>query len=281
MNAAHLGGLFDALFDDAAMYPPASVGLPDAIAAHGRHRLAWYADTVGPFVCNAERLRQVDAQARERRLDPLDVALVVSAGLDEVPAAIERVQGCTALRLRAVEVPIGPHRRADVMRVLTPIAATATVYLEIPVLSVTERHVHDLSAAGLRLKLRTGGTSIDSFRSEKELARPILLCAAERLRFKCTAGLHHAVRQRDPATLFEHHGFLNILLAARIAAATGNLVATAETLAERSAEAIAYRVADLTAADVTASRAMLASIGTCSIDEPITDLLKMGLVAAP
>jgi hypothetical protein len=101
------------------------------------------------------------------------------------------------------------------------------------------------------------------------------------LRFKCTAGLHHAVRHRDPLTMFEHHGFLNLLLAARIAAATGNLVATADALAERDPAALAYRTSDLTATDVTASRALVASLGTCSIHEPIDDLLAMGLVRRP
>ena len=38
--------------------------------------------------------------------------------------------------------------------------------------------------------------------------------------FKCTAGLHHAVRHRAADTGFEHHGFLNVLLAVA-AALTG------------------------------------------------------------
>ena len=33
--------------------------------------------------------------------------------------------------------------------------------------------------------------------------------------FKCTAGLHNAVRHRAADTGFEHHGFLNVLLATR------------------------------------------------------------------
>jgi len=277
----HLAGLFDGLFDDASLYPPASTELAEAVREHAVHRLAWYSDTVGPFVCNAERLRKLDALVQSLKLPPLDVAVVVPAGLDAVPTAVATAEQCTSLRLRAIETPIGTHGRVEVLRTLQPLTANAIVYLEIPVISVTERHVHDLNGAGLRLKLRTGGTTVDAFRSEKELARPILLCAGERLRFKCTAGLHHAVRHRDPLTMFEHHGFLNLLLAARIAAATGNLVATADALAERDPAALAYRTSDLTATDVTASRALVASLGTCSIHEPIDDLLAMGLVRRP
>ena len=41
----------------------------------------------------------------------------------------------------------------------------------------------------------------------------ITACAERAVAFKCTAGLHHAVRHDDPATGFRHHGFLNIVVA--------------------------------------------------------------------
>jgi hypothetical protein len=178
-------------------------------------------------------------------------------------------------------VPLGSHRREDALGSLEPLTEQVAVYLEIPVLAVTERHVHDLAAARIRLKLRTGGTSIDAFRTEAELAVPLVMCAAERLAFKCTAGLHNALRHRDAQTLFEHHGFLNLVLAARVAASTGNAAATTAILAERDPGEVARRVADLSDTDVTAVRALFTSFGTCSIAEPIADLVLLGLVAAP
>ena len=40
--------------------------------------------------------------------------------------------------------------------------------------------------------------------------------------YKCTAGLHHALRHRDHETGFEHHGFLNVLLATRARSTAGH-----------------------------------------------------------
>jgi hypothetical protein len=273
------GGLFTALFDDAAMYPPADTKMPAAVRQHARHRLSWYADTVGPFVCHSRRLAELAGHVDALGLEPLPVAAVVSEGISGLADLQASAARFDALRLTAVEVPLKHARRADALRALEPLrAAGVPCYLEIAIAQVDDRAVHELSAAGLRLKLRTGGTSIDAFRTEAELAVPIVRCAAERLQFKCTAGLHNAVRHRDEQTLFEHHGFLNVALAARTAAATGSATATAAELAERDPSAVAARVHELGERDVAAIRAMFCSFGTCSIDEPIADLQQMGLV---
>ncbi|MGI8760169.1 MAG: hypothetical protein ACR2LF_02490 [Jatrophihabitantaceae bacterium] len=282
MNSTHLSALFTGLLDDAALYPPADLKLPEAVAGHARHRLSWYSELLGPFVCNVRRLPILAGLVEQLGLAPFDVAAVVPDGLDDLPYLRAAQREHPALRLRAIEVPLKQHRLSQAITALAPhFSGGLPCYVEIAVSRIDERHVHELSAEGLRLKLRTGGTSIDTFHSEPELAAPIVMCAAERLAFKCTAGLHNAVRHRDTATKFEHHGFLNVILAARVAAASGSASATAASLREQDPLAVAEQVGALSAADVPAIRAMFCSFGTCSIDEPVADLVAMGLVKAP
>jgi hypothetical protein len=282
MIGGHLAELFTGLFDDASMFPPRDEPVQSAVTGHLAHRAAWYADLVGPFVCAAKRLAAVDALAARHGVDQLEVTMVVPAGLETLGQAVEQARHCERIRLAGVEVPLGPHRLVDALSHLVPLLADARgVYLEIPVPAVTEHHVHALAPTGVRLKLRTGGTSIEAFQNEDRLAAPVVMCAAERLAFKCTAGLHHAIRHRDRSTLFEHHGFLNLALAARVAAATASHAATRAVLAERDPASVARQVGALTPADVHASRALFTSFGTCRIDEPVADLIDMGLVNVP
>ncbi|HZY76606.1 MAG TPA: hypothetical protein VFE40_09830 [Jatrophihabitantaceae bacterium] len=280
-----LSPLFTALFDDAAMFPPADLPLEPAIRGHARHRLSWYADMVGPFVCNGRRLPELAATAGELRLSsdaPVSVAAVVPEGVEHVADLLSAAAPHPQLTVAAVEVPLRNTSLDDALRVLEPLRADGIAcYLELPVTGVDDRKVHRLGDHGLRLKLRTGGMTIDAFHTELELAAPLVMCAAERLPFKCTAGLHSAVRHRDQQSRFEHHGFLNVVLAARIAAATGSVDATASALAQRDAVEVAAQVRALSDGDIAAVRAMFRSFGTCSIAEPVADLVAMGLVAAP
>lgn len=274
--------LFAGLFDDAALFPPGNAPMPAAVRGHLGHRLSWYADMIGPFVCHAGQLPALAHELAALRSGPIGVAVTVPDGLDAVDEALQTAAGCAQVTVVAVEVPLGGIRLGDAARQLAALRGDGiTGYLEIPIGRVREQHVHELAAAGVRLKLRTGGTTIDSFHSEDELARPILACAGERLAFKCTAGLHQAMRHRDPSTGFEHHGFCNILLAARVAAATGNAAAVRDALAEQDPSAVSARIRAFTGGDVTAARALFNSFGTCSIAEPLQDLAEMGLVPTP
>ena len=96
--------------------------------------------------------------------------------------------------------------------------------------------------------------------------------------FKCTAGLHNAVRHTAEDTGFEHHGFLNVLLATRASldgAAHDELV---ELLDQRDGEVLAARARELSDDQAASTRRWFTSFGSCSIDEPRQDLTTLGLM---
>jgi hypothetical protein len=91
------------------------------------------------------------------------------------------------------------------------------------------------------------------------VALVIAACRDAGVPFKCTAGLHHAMRRGD------EHGFLNIL-----AATTAPNAGLEEVLAEEDPAAL-----DLDAPD----RSLFTSFGSCSWREPVDDLEALGLLA--
>lgn len=113
---------------------------------------------------------------------------------------------------------------------------------------------------GAALKLRCGGAYVPT---SDELGAAIAHCVHDGLTFKLTAGLHHAVRTAD------EHGFLNVLAAVDAALLGDDPV---QMLDERDPARLAVKIP-------VAVRRVFASIGTCSIDEPLTDLRRLGLLA--
>ena len=96
--------------------------------------------------------------------------------------------------------------------------------------------------------------------------------------YKCTAGLHHAVRHRDHETGFEHLGFLNVLLATRVAFDGGSREDVAQVLDDHYANDL---VAMARQSDLAGARRWFTSFGSCSIDEPLEELVGLGLMEAP
>jgi hypothetical protein len=69
--------LLEALFDDASLFPPASLPMDRAVAGHLRHQAAWYAPMCGPFVCPDTRLGELAAALRAGTAGPGKIALSV------------------------------------------------------------------------------------------------------------------------------------------------------------------------------------------------------------
>lgn len=282
--------LLRGLLDDASLFPPASLTMPAAVAAHRRHQDAWYNSLCGPFVCAETRLADLRTALTAANCAAIELSLVVTGGA--VPDALDAVAADPRLRLRAVEVPAAKDGDpADAVTAVVealdaaPLAAAAG-YVEIPLRAVADPATagHLLAIVdnhGYRPKLRTGGVTAEAFPDEATLASCLTAVIDRRTPFKCTAGLHHAVRHTAAGTGFEHHGFLNVLLAVAAASRGDSTPHIAGLLAERDPATVAARITELDDDAIADGRYLFVSLGTCSTDEPVADLVALGLLTKP
>ncbi|MFG3577081.1 hypothetical protein [Micromonospora chersina] len=272
--------LLAGLVDDAAVFPPGSAALPDAVTAHHRHRAGWYADLVGPLLLPASTLPDVPELLAPEATLAVGVIGDVPVGRLEATLA----EADPRLTVRQVEAPVAKRGEdpqpglADLVKLAERLGGT-TVYAEIPLtfgLMGALDALAEARAGGLPVaaKFRTGGLAAELFPTPVELAAVICACRDRELPFKLTAGLHHAIRHRDPETGFTHHGFVNVL-AATLAATEG---AEVDGVAELLAATDPLRVVELARSHREAERPLWVGYGSCSISEPLTDLIRLGLV---
>ncbi|KAF0965454.1 hypothetical protein MLGJGCBP_01287 [Rhodococcus sp. T7] len=272
---AVIPALFSGLCDDAALFPPGNTPLPDALPAHARHLSATYGDLVGPFVFPVARLDELTAGA-------IELSLTLPGGPATLEPALDRlaqIDGATAV---ALEIAAPVEQTAAEFFAALEAAADLTsgceVFVEVPRGERRAGFLAALVGGPFAAKFRTGGVVAEAYPDESELASAVRAAVTTRVPFKATAGLHHAVRNTDPHTGFEQHGFLNVLLATRHALDGADTDRVAATLAERDGTRIARELSDLPADVVGAVRTAFRSFGTCSILEPLEDLVALHLV---
>ncbi|WP_431942748.1 hypothetical protein [Micromonospora marina] len=275
--------LLSGLVDDAAVFPPGNAALPDAVTAHRTHRAAWYADLVGPLLLPASEIRRGSLNGLVDPAEGLVIGLIGDTGLDQLPQALDALapDGVTA---RQIEAPVAkrgedPQPGLSELMTLTGRLDGTAVYAEIPLtfgLMGALDTLAEARAGGLPVaaKFRTGGLAAELFPTPVELAAVICACRDRKLPFKLTAGLHHAIRHRDPETGFNHHGFVNVL-GATLAAVGG---AEVDGVAELLAATDPVRVVEPARAHRDAERPLWVGYGSCSVSEPLTDLIRLGLV---
>jgi hypothetical protein len=272
------------LVDDAAVFPPGDVPLPRALSAYVDRRREWYADLVGSFVVTDTALPEVTEE--------VPVAVVVTGGAGAIGGALAyaakkgRQVVALEIALRDLDDLAGNARRVtagvDAARDAGALPDGVPVFVELPQSDPTAAW---LAAADVvaesehRLKFRTGGLEADKFPTPPQLAGWIDAALDRETPFKCTAGLHHAIAHRDHETGFAHHGFLNVLLATRQAFDGATVDEVATLLGDHYPnDLVALARQALGSGDLLGARRWFTSFGSCSVQEPLDDLVGLGLI---
>lgn len=267
--------LFVSLCDDAAVFPPGNLPLTAAVPAHANHEASAYASVVGSFVLAANELDQLTPLLADH--EPGSFRLSLTAPLPQIGAALAAVDELAAVRMEALEVALSEDTVAPEV---VPALLRALGNRQLPVFVELPRDVRRpeiiaaLSGTGFMAKLRTGGVRADLYPDEKELADAVAALTAAGVAFKATAGLHHALRNTDPVTGFEQHGFLNLLVATGAALDGVDEAQLAILLADRDGTSVTDRARVL----APEARNAFRSFGTCSITEPVEELAGLGLL---
>jgi hypothetical protein len=271
--------VFAGMLDDAAVFPPGNAAVPDAVRAHLARRAQPESDLVGSLVVAPGHLVEVTAAVPDG--ERITVSVVIR-NLGLLPEVVRAVSAESRLQLSAVELAVAGATgvAAAITAIERHLPPGVDVWIEPgwseDLLAAMDR----TAAAGHRLKLRTGGTEASAFPPVPTLAATVVAAVSRGLAFKATAGLHSALRHRDPVTGFEHHGFANLLLAA--AHATDGLEAALAALGQSRGDLVAQGLLDLGRDELHAVRTRrFVSFGTCDVAEPHRDLVSLGLIATP
>jgi hypothetical protein len=273
--------LLAALVDDAALFPPGNAPMAQALREHEARKDEPMSGAVGAFVCAAARVGEMVAARAERQA--LLVSLVLDPSVPGVYDAVRAADAAAGVVVIGIEAPLAalgePGARVlaeDLLR-LERGGGPHLGFLEVP-RDASDAALDLVGASGWHAaKYRTGGVTAAAHPSEAELAHFVVGCEERRLRFKLTAGLHHAVRTTT-AEGFEQHGVLNILVGVALARQGADRPRVAEALAERDSALLVKEVRSWTKAEGEAVRSRFLSFGCCGVEEPLGELRALGVL---
>jgi hypothetical protein len=273
--------LLGRLIDHAALFPPASMDMPEAIAADRAARATDEAWMIDRFICPASRLGELPADAPR-------LSVVLDGGEGDLEVVAEAIADGRAVEL--IEARIDPTWIPDTQALVrAKLGEEVQVYWELPPGRGVRGEVAAVAEAGAGAKIRCGGVTAEAFPSVEAVAAFVAACRDAGVRFKATAGLHHPVRHVEERTGFHMHCFLNLLAAAVFAHADGlGDDELAALLAEEDpaafsvdADGLAVHGHHAGAAAIGAAReALFTAYGSCSFSEPVEDLTALGVLPA-
>jgi hypothetical protein len=282
--------LMTGLIDYAGLFPPAKLDMRKAVSNYREYRNGDEAWALGRLIVPVSRLSEFAEVFNEVCCGEWEFAWLLSAlvsddASEDAKQIVDFAQG--AVLIDTLEVKA--ETLADVTAVLDVLPSELTPYVEVDPERAGEM-LPVLASRRARAKIRTGGLTPDAFPESDAVARFLMQCAAAKVPFKATAGLHHPMRGMrkltyETASPWGHmHGFVNMFMAAAYAYFGKDEPFVQAMLDEESPTAInvaedclSWRGQRLTTEEIEEVRGKFAiCFGSCSFTEPITELKALG-----
>lgn len=308
--------LLTGLFDYAGLFPPAKLPMSAAVEEYNRQSRSPDSWMLNRFICPVSRLEEFSETARyfmpgtfatsgyqemNDRSEPWRVSAIIDGQLNDCIRRIdefnERHADAAMGQGKVDAIELRAESPSWIDDALDGIPNDLHPAFEVPIGRDPRGFVAALAGNESAAKVRCGGVTPEAFPTSEQLAAFIHACVSAGVPFKATAGLHHPVRAEHRLTYEENpprgvmHGFLNLAFAAAAARAkraspetTIVVLETTDPAAFRFEEDRASwrsggRSLELDALELAKVReTFFLSIGSCSFQEPLDDLRKLGLM---
>lgn len=282
--------LLKSLIDYAGLFPPSGLDMAKAVANYAGYRQSPHCWALGRFIVPAARLQEFEQHfVPDRNPWHLSALIGTNAGDDLAHVAEFNARHPRAAIVDTLEVKATTPTEIVKLRRQTP--EGLILYFEISVDDDPRPLAEAIHAAHSRAKIRTGGLTQEMFPAAVQIVRFLDACISANIAFKATAGLHHPMRCTKALTYEKDspvgtmHGFLNVFLASAFlldglpaAELEALLVDDDPSNFQFGDSSITWRSHRVTQARLLESRALAASFGSCSFEEPIEDLRTLNLL---
>ena len=287
------------LIDYAGLFPPAGEDMITAVINYAEYLRGPDRAALGRFVVPLARLAELEDAAadlfpRGATAEPWRVSVLVA---DDVRYAAEEMGKFNArhsaqARRGLARVDVAELKASTIEEISNQqrdLPRTFISYFEIPLSGDVPSLIKAIRAVSSRAKIRTGGITREAFPGSQSIIDFLVLCRAELVPFKATAGLHHPLRGEYRLTYEPDsakgmmYGFLNVVLAAALLdtgesedLALAALEETNRAAFELGDDFLQWRDKRITAEQLSRVRNRVAiSFGSCSFREPIDELTSL------
>lgn len=293
--------LLTRIVDYAGLFPPAQLGMEEAVGNYAAHLRGPHAWMLGRFVVPAARLDEFDAAAAEclprgQASRPWQLSALVGA---DARTDVDRMlkfncshwEGSASGHavIDAAELKITDPNEIGALASQLP--GNFQYFFEHPLEPDPEPFITAAARAGAAVKARTGGITAEAFPGSEAVAGFLAGCVSAGVMFKVTAGLHHPVRgeyrltyERD-APCGTMLGYLNVFLATAALAGGGNVEAARALLDRSSLEGLAFVIEGarwgelaISGSAIARARELAVAFGSCSFREPVDELVGAGFL---
>lgn len=294
-----LRSLLSQAIDYAGIFPPAKLDIPTSVENYLRYKHGPESWILGRFVCSTGKLPELARELAEHPEEPfIPVAVIAQTSTDrhswEVALGhdangmnrfIEAAENHAEIETYEIRVP--DHEHLESFAADLHGFTDADVFVELPWSAGMNDSLSFIAETEwLAAKARTGGTESAAFPSSEALAGFLQQCVHLDLKFKLTAGLHHPFPMIDKQIGARMHGFVNVMTASILLASRDLSLREAQAILDEDDPA-AFQITETGIGwgghtanfeDVQDVRNLLVSFGSCSVEDPLNDLERAGLL---